>query len=85
MIYLLACTRCKKYQEEVFSVPKGKVKWFNDSKGYGFLEQEDGVDVFVHHTVIKSDGFRTLKEGEAVEFEVESSQKGLKAKSVVRI
>lgn len=64
---------------------RGKVKWFNESKGYGFLEQENGSDVFVHHTAIQGDGFRTLKEGETVEFECENSQKGLKATTVVRL
>ncbi len=64
---------------------RGKVKWFNESKGYGFLEQENGADVFVHHTAIQGQGFRTLKEGETVEFEVENSQKGPKATTVVRL
>lgn len=63
---------------------RGKVKWFNESKGYGFLEQDSGADVFVHHTAIQGQGFRTLKEGETVEFEVEDSQKGPKATSVIR-
>lgn len=62
---------------------KGKVKWFNDQKGYGFITPEDGTpDVFVHHTAIKSDGFRTLTENEAVEFEVMQSDKGPKAENV---
>lgn len=64
---------------------KGKVKWFNESKGYGFLEQDNGADVFVHHTAIQGQGFRTLKEGESVEFEVENSQKGPKATMVIRL
>lgn len=64
---------------------RGKVKWFNESKGYGFLEQDNGADVFVHHTAIQGQGFRTLKEGETVEFEVEDSQKGPKATTVVRL
>jgi CspA family cold shock protein len=66
-------------------VYRGKVKWFNESKGYGFLEQDNGADVFVHHTAIQGQGFRTLKEGETVEFEVENSQKGPKATTVVRL
>jgi len=70
---------------EVSSVYRGKVKWFNESKGYGFLEQDNGADVFVHHTAIQGQGFRTLKEGETVEFEVEDSQKGPKATTVVRL
>ncbi|MCH7490036.1 MAG: cold-shock protein [Gemmatimonadetes bacterium] len=64
---------------------KGKVKWFNDAKGYGFIEQEgDGDDVFVHFSAIQMDGFKTLAEGQEVEYEVESGDKGLHASSVVR-
>lgn len=63
---------------------KGTVKWFNDSKGYGFIEQPDGEDVFVHFSAIESDGFRTLAEGEAVEFEVRESERGRHAANVVR-
>jgi len=63
---------------------KGTVKWFNDSKGYGFIEQPDGEDVFVHFSAIEAEGFRTLAEGEEVEFEVRDSDKGLQATSVVR-
>ena len=64
---------------------KGKVKWFNDAKGYGFIEQEgDGEDVFVHFSAIQMDGFKTLAEGQEVEYEVESGDKGLHASSVVR-
>jgi len=54
----------------------GIVKWFNDSKGYGFIEQEDGPDVFVHHSGINGDGFKSLNEGDKVTFEVEDGQKG---------
>ena len=54
----------------------GTVKWFNDTKGYGFIEREGGDDVFVHHSVIQSEGFRTLREGQTVEFEVVQGQKG---------
>ena len=60
----------------------GTVKWFNDRKGYGFIEQEDGTDVFVHHTAINANGFRTLNEGDRVTFEVEQGQKGPAAVSV---
>ncbi len=64
---------------------KGKVKWFNDAKGYGFIEQEgDGEDVFVHFSAIQMDGFKTLAEGQEVEYEVESGDKGLHASIVVR-
>ena len=51
-------------------MPSGRVKWFNDAKGYGFIERDDGDDVFVHHTAIQGEGFRTLSEGQEVEFEV---------------
>lgn len=64
---------------------RGKVKWFNDKKGYGFITGEDGKDVFVHHSAIQSEGFRTLAEGQEVEFEVGSSPKGLQATNVKRI
>ncbi|HET6438343.1 MAG TPA: cold-shock protein [Anaeromyxobacter sp.] len=62
----------------------GTVKWFNDAKGYGFISQEGGEDVFVHHTEIQMDGFRTLKEGDRVEFEVTKGPKGLQAANVRR-
>ena len=62
----------------------GTVKWFNDAKGYGFISQEGGEDVFVHHTAIQMDGFRTLKEGERVEFDVTQGPKGLQAANVRR-
>ena len=61
----------------------GTVKWFNSSKCYGFLTQNNGADVFVHFTEIRSDGFRTLEEGQRVEFSVEQGPKGLQAKNVV--
>ena len=64
---------------------KGKVKWFNNAKGYGFI-QADGTngDIFVHHSSIQAEGYRTLSEGEDVEFELVESPKGLKAENVVR-
>jgi cold shock protein len=63
----------------------GTVKWFNDSKGFGFISQENGDDVFVHHTAIQGEGFKSLSEGDKVEFEVEEGQKGSKATKVVRL
>ena len=63
----------------------GKVKWFNDAKGYGFIEQESGDDVFVHFSAIQMDGFKTLREGQDVEFEIEAREKGLHARNVVRV
>ncbi len=61
---------------------KGKVKWFNDSKGFGFITAEDGTDAFVHYGDIQADGFRSLAEGEAVEFELTQGPKGPKAVNV---
>ena len=65
---------------------RGKVKWFNDQKGFGFIEQEGGGgDVFVHYASIAGDGFKTLAEGEEVEFEVTQGPKGAKAENVTRV
>ncbi len=61
----------------------GKVKWFNDNKGYGFIEQDEGEDVFVHYSVIDMDGFKTLTEGSEVKFEVTKGDKGLQATRVI--
>ena len=61
---------------------QGKVKWFNSTKGFGFIIADDGTEVFVHHTAIQSSGFRTLEEGQRVEFDVTSGPKGLKAENV---
>lgn len=63
---------------------QGKVKWFNESKGFGFIEAEDGNDVFVHYSSIVGDGFKTLNEGEEVEFDLEQGQKGPAAANVKR-
>lgn len=63
----------------------GKVKWFNTEKGYGFIEREDGGDVFVHFTAIQADGYRTLEEGQTVEFDVVQGDRGEQATNVVRL
>jgi len=64
---------------------RGHVKWFNDKKGYGFITMENGEDIFVHYTAISGEGYRTLKEGDEVEFEVVHSKKGLQASKVVKV
>lgn len=64
---------------------KGVVKWFNDSKGFGFIEQENGADVFVHFSSIQGDGFKSLDEGQEVSFEVVQGAKGLQAANVVKL
>jgi CspA family cold shock protein len=66
-------------------VEKGTVKWFNDSKGFGFIAREGGEDVFVHHSAIQSEGFRSVAEGDQVEFEVEQGPKGPAAKNVRKL
>lgn len=63
----------------------GVVKWFSDKKGFGFIEQENGEDLFVHHSAINMPGFKTLSEGDRVSFEVEQSDRGPKAKNVTKI
>jgi len=63
---------------------RGKVKWFNENKGFGFIQQENGEDVFVHFTAIKEEGFKTLAEGQEVEFEIVEGQKGPQAANVVK-
>ncbi len=68
--------------EEVRRLPKGTVKWFNDDKGFGFIEQEIGEDVFVHYSEIQVEGFKSLSEGQEVEYELEETEKGLSATDV---
>lgn len=70
---------------EAARMARGKVKWFNDAKGYGFIEQDSGEDVFVHFSAITMDGFKTLAEGQEVEFEIRTGEKGLHAANVTRV
>ena len=70
--------------ESESGVLKGVVKWFNDAKGFGFIQHTSGRDVFVHYSVISSEGFKTLKDGETVEYELKEGPKGLQASKVVR-
>jgi CspA family cold shock protein len=72
------------FGKEGRAVARGKVKWFNASKGYGFISQEDGSDVFVHFSAIQGDGFKTLDEGQEVEFDVVKGAKGPQAANVVK-
>ncbi len=66
-------------------MPKGKVKWFNNTKGYGFIEREDGPDVFVHYSSIKTEGYKSLDKGEEVEFEIIDGPKGPHADNVLKV
>ena len=72
-------------EKEKLSRTTGRVKWFNNTKGYGFIGQEGGADVFVHYSAINGDGYKTLQEGDLVEFEVTQGQKGPQAEKVVKL
>jgi CspA family cold shock protein len=72
----------KYYEGREIALAEGAVKWFNEKKGYGFIQQDGGQDLFVHYTAITGDGFKTLAEGQRVRFEVEETPKGPKAKNV---
>jgi CspA family cold shock protein len=73
------------YKRGKEEMAQGTVKWFNESKGFGFITAEDGTDVFVHHTSIQGNGFKTLAEGEKVSFDIEKGPKGPKAVNVVKL
>jgi cold shock protein len=75
----------QKGRQEPVAQYKGKVKWFNNAKGYGFIGRDDGPDVFVHYSAIQLDGYKTLKEGDEVEFDIVEGQKGPQADAVVRL
>ncbi len=75
-------TTIESIEKEVRIMANGVVKWFSDKKGFGFIEQEDGTDIFVHYSSIAMDGFKTLAEGERVTFDVEESDRGPAAKNV---
>lgn len=72
-------------RREEEAMATGKVKWFNNSKGYGFIEKEGGGDVFVHYSAIQGDGFKTLNEGQSVEFEIAQGEKGPQAINVIKV
>lgn len=89
-LFLLKCAGEKRYiyivsqsRREIYM--KGKVKWFNNEKGFGFIEYKDGEDIFVHYSAILTEGYKTLVEGQYVEFELVRTDKGLQAKNVVEI
>jgi CspA family cold shock protein len=72
-------------EEEQVSRIKGKIKWFNNAKGFGFIGREDGPDVFVHYSAITSEGYKSLQEGDDVEFDIVQGQKGPQAENVVKV
>ena len=77
---------CKDRKEkETLARTTGRVKWFNNTKGYGFIGQDGGADVFVHYSAIQGDGYKTLQEGDLVEFEVTQGQKGPQAEKVIKL
>jgi CspA family cold shock protein len=73
------------FDKEVGALAEGTVKWFDDRKGFGFIQQEDGTDVFVHYTAITGSGFKSINEGDRVTFDVEQGEKGPVAKNVNRV
>ncbi len=85
VIMLIYNKNVRQLLEGRFEIVKGKVKWFNNEKGFGFIEYKDNEDIFVHYSSILSPGFKTLVEGQYVEFELVRTDKGLQAKNVVEI
>jgi CspA family cold shock protein len=83
--FLLRPSEIQFIEKEVKEMAQGTVKWFNDSKGFGFITSEDGSDAFVHHTSIQGNGFKTLAEGDKVSFDTEKGPKGPKAINVVKL
>ena len=79
------CVTCARNEKGVVAMAEGTVKWFNDSKGFGFIEQDGGKDVFVHHSAILAEGFKSLQEGDRVKFNVMDGAKGPSAASVVKL
>jgi cold shock protein len=75
----------RRNKEKERNMARGKVKWFNDAKGFGFIVQDGGPDVFVHHSAIQSEGFRSLAEGQEVEFDIVQGPKGLQAANVRKV
>lgn len=76
---------CFSFNKEVMKLAEGKVKWFNEAKGYGFITSEESGDIFVHYSSIQGNGFKTLAEGQAVSFDVEQGPKGPKAVNVNKV
>jgi CspA family cold shock protein len=84
-LHLCAVTNPNRKKGKPVATYKGKVKWFNNAKGYGFIGRDDGPDVFVHYSAIQLDGYKTLKEGDEVEFDIVQGQKGPQADAVIRL
>jgi cold shock protein len=84
-LFLLHPSEIKSKEKEVYEMAEGTVKWFNDSKGFGFIASEDGSEAFVHHTSIQGNGFKSLAEGDRVSFDTEKGPKGPKAINVVKL
>jgi CspA family cold shock protein len=83
-VAFLVILRFKFVNKEVSGMDKGTVKWFNESKGIGFITREDGTDVFVHYSSIQGNGFKSLAEGDSVTFDTEKGPKGLRAVNVIK-